>query len=174
MSERPARQTGRQRDSKRGPSGPAEGQERGATSVRLRMAEDRASTLMLVPAGFLVVLVLASIAIDMSLVQLRQRQAHELAAAAANDAATAGADRRQIRSGGYGSDRSAAIAVVERIVAASELAPDVVGSPTVDVTAEGVEVEISLRADYLFADVVPGAPDGATVTARASATADAP
>ena len=44
---------------------------------------------MLVPAGLLIVLVMASIAVDMSLVHLRQRQAYDLASAAANDAATA-------------------------------------------------------------------------------------
>ena len=38
MSERPARVTGKQRESERGPSGPAEGQERGATSERPAIA----------------------------------------------------------------------------------------------------------------------------------------
>jgi transposase len=42
---------------------------------RERARGDRASVLMLVPAGVLIVLVMASIAVDMSLVQLRQRQA---------------------------------------------------------------------------------------------------
>ena len=33
---------------------------------------------MLMPAGLLVVLILASIAVDMAIVHLRQRQAHDL------------------------------------------------------------------------------------------------
>jgi len=135
---------------------------------------DRGSVLMLVPAGLLIVLIMASIAVDMSLVQLRQRQAHDLAAGAANDAATAAADRGRLRSGGYEVDADSATAVVERIVASSERAPDVVGSPIVRVTEDGVEVEISLYAEYIFAGVVPGSPDGLTVTGTASATADTP
>ncbi len=142
--------------------------------TRPRPRPDRGSVLMLVPAGLLIVLIMASIAVDMSLVQLRQRQAHDLAAGAANDAATAAADVGQIRSGGYSVDPDAATAVVDRIVAASELAPDVVGRPVVRVTGNVVEVEVSLYADYIFAGAVPGASDGATVTARASAVAEEP
>lgn len=136
--------------------------------------DDRASVLMLVPAGVLIVLIMASIAVDMSLVQLRQRQAHDLAAGAANDAATAAADQGELRSGRYRVDPAAASALVDRIVGASELAPEVVGAPAVRVTDEGVEVEISLYADYVFAGVIPGTPDGMTVTATASATTDSP
>jgi hypothetical protein len=44
----------------------------------------------------------------------------------------------------------------------------------VRVTEDGVEVEISLYAEYIFAGVVPGSPDGLTVTGTASATADTP
>jgi hypothetical protein len=135
---------------------------------------DRGSTLLLVPAGFLVVLILASIAVDMSLVHLRQRQAVDVASGAANDVVTAVADESRLRRGaGVGLDQSAAEAAVERIVAASDLAPDVVGSPVVRVTADSVEVELTVEADYIFAGAVPGAPDGTTVTARASARANA-
>jgi hypothetical protein len=49
--------------------------------------------------------------------------------------------------------------VVERVVAASRLAPAIVGTPTVRVTDDGIEVEISVYADYIFASVVPGSPD---------------
>jgi hypothetical protein len=112
---------------------------------------DRGSILMLMPAGLLIVLVLASIAVDMSLVHLRKRQAFELAAAAANDAATAGVDQGRLRTThDYVLDPERARAVVEDAVAASELA---------------------LEADYIFADVVPGAPNGTEVTASATATA---
>jgi hypothetical protein len=143
-------------------------------SLRAPGRDDRGSVLMLVPAGLLIVLVMASIAVDMSLVQLRQRQAHDLAAGAANDAATAAADLGSLRSGGYAVDQGAAAAVVERVVAASQLAPEVVGTPAVRVTDDGVEVEVSLRADYIFAGVIPGAADGTIVTATASATANDP
>jgi hypothetical protein len=129
---------------------------------------------MLVPAAFLVVLIMASIAVDMALVQLRQRQAHDLAAAAANDAATAAADQAALRAGSLVLHEDRAEDVAEQVVAASDLAPDVVGAPAVTVDDGRVEVAVSLDADYIFAGVVPGAPDGVVVTARASATAPTP
>lgn len=136
---------------------------------------DRGSTLLLVPAGFLVVLILASIAVDMSLVHLRQRQAVDVASGAANDAVTAAADQPGLRGGsGLGLSQSEAEAVVVDIVSASDLAPDVVGTPVVRVTADSVQVELTVRADYIFAGAVPGAPGGTTVTARASARANGP
>jgi hypothetical protein len=133
---------------------------------------DRGSALMLMPAGLLIVLVLASIAVDMSLVHLRKRQAFELAAAAANDAATAGVDQGRLRTThDYVLDPESARGVVEDVVAASELAPQLARPPVVTVTATGVRVELALEADYIFADVIPGAPDGTEVTASATATA---
>ena len=69
-----------------------------ATARPRRHGGDRGSVLLLVPAAVLIVLVMASIAVDMSLVHLRQRQAHDLAAQAANDAATGAADQAALRS----------------------------------------------------------------------------
>jgi antirestriction protein ArdC len=135
---------------------------------------DRGSALMLMPAGVLVVLILASIAVDMSVVHLRKRQALDLAAAAANDAATAAADPGSLRAGDFQLDQSLARAVVDRIVAASELAPELAAAPVVVVSDDGVEVTLAVEADYVFAAAIPGAPDGAVVTATAAATATAP
>ena len=129
---------------------------------------------MLMPAGLLIVLVLASIAVDMSLVHLRKRQAFELAATAANDAATAGVDQgRRRTTHDYVLDPERARAVVAEVVAASELAPELARPPVVTITTAGVRVELALEADHIFADVVPGAPDGTEVTATATATAAA-
>ena len=139
-----------------------------------RSADERGSVLMLVPAGVLIVFVLASIAVDMSLVHLRKRQAFDLASAAANDAATAGADQAALRSGSYVIEPGSARSVVDDVVGASELAPHLAAPPSVTVTAEGVSVEITLEADYIFAGVVPGAPDGTVVAASATAVAEAP
>jgi Putative Flp pilus-assembly TadE/G-like len=133
---------------------------------------DRGSILLLVPAAFLVVMILASIAVDMSLVHLRQRQAHDLASSAANDTVTAAANHLALRDGRVQLAQADAEAVVGRIVAASDLAPQVVGAPVVRIRPGTVEVELTVRADYVFASVVPGAPDSATVTATASARAD--
>jgi hypothetical protein len=129
---------------------------------------------MLVPAAVLIVLVLASIAVDMSLLHLRQRQAHDLAAEAANDAATAAADQGALRDGDYVLDEEEARRVVTAAVRAGDRAPDVVGAPEVRITGDVVEVEVALHADYVFAGVVPGAPDGRTVRGTATATAVRP
>lgn len=139
-----------------------------------RRWRDRGSALILMPACLLVLLVLASIAVDMALVHLRQRQALDVAASAANDAVTAGADHAALRSGRYSVSPAAARQVVARTVAASQLAPHVVGSPTVVVDGDRVEVTLTLEADYLFTGVMPGTPDATTVTATASATAVSP
>lgn len=139
-----------------------------------RSPDERGSVLMLVPAGVLIVFVLASIAVDMSLVHLRKRQAFDLASAAANDAATAGADQAALRSGSYVIEPGSARTVVADVVGASELAPHLAAPPSVTVTAEGVSVEITLEADYIFAGVVPGAPDGTVVAASATAVAETP
>jgi len=142
-------------------------------SAAPRCRDERASVLLLVPAALLIVLVMASIAVDMSLVHLRRRQAHDLAAAAANDAVTAAADENSLRAGGYRVDPDRAQQVVARIIAASDLAPDLAAPPSVRITGDSLVVEVSLHADYIFAGVIPGTPDGTTVTATASATAAA-
>jgi hypothetical protein len=127
---------------------------------------------MLVPAGFLVVLILASIAIDMSIVQLRQRQAFDIASAAANDAAGAGGDVVRHDGGdAFRIDQDRASRVARQVVAASDIAPLVTDGPVVTVSGRQVEVELSVRASSIFARAIPGAPDGLTVRARATALA---
>jgi hypothetical protein len=136
--------------------------------------DDGGSVLMLLPACVLIVLVLASIAVDMSLVHLRQRQAFDVAAAVANDAATAAADPRSLRSGQFQLDPATAEQVVRDGVAASDLAPHVVGRPDVDVDGDTVEVSLTVAAKHLFSGAMPGAPDRTLVSATTSAAARAP
>jgi hypothetical protein len=105
----------------------------------------------------------------MSLVLLRQRQAADLAAAAANDATTAGAaDPRGLGANRFAVSAGRAQAVVDRIVAADELAPLVVGRPVVVADGDQVEVSLDVRAELIFAGVIPGAPDEMVVHARAT------
>jgi hypothetical protein len=139
-----------------------------------RRRDDRGSVLMLVPACVLVVLVLASIAVDMSLVHLRQRQGFDLAATAANNAATAAADPHLLRAGRFELDPPTARRVVHDAVAASDLAPHVVGAPRVAVAGATVEVTLIVSAEHLFTGAIPGAPDQSQVTATASATTREP
>lgn len=130
-------------------------------------AAERGSVLVLVPTGLLVVLVLASIAVDLSVVQLRRRQAFDLAAAAANDGVTAGADPRSLRRGEYTLHPGRTADAVAATIGASELGTETAWSYRT--TPAGLEVTVTVRADYIFAAVVPGAPDGTEVTATASA-----
>jgi uncharacterized membrane protein len=124
---------------------------------------------MLMPAAVLVVLVMASIAVDMSLVLLRQRQAADLAAAAANDATTAAANEpRELGSNRFGIDQARAQDVVDHVVGGDELAPLVDGRPVVTVAGDQVEVELAVRTELIFARAIPGAPREMVVHARAT------
>jgi hypothetical protein len=142
--------------------------------LKRRRWADRGSVLMLMPACVLVVLVLASIAVDMALVHLRQRQASDVAASAANDAVTAGVDRGSLHQGAYVLDPTGVREVVDRAVAGSEIAPYLMGRPEVTIDGDSVEVILAVESDYLFSGAMPGAPDGTVVTATASATAMSP
>jgi hypothetical protein len=123
------------------------------------------------PAGLLVLLVLASVAVDMSMVHLRHRQALDVAASAANDAVTAAADPAQLRRGVYRIEPSEAREVARRTIAASGLAAHMVGPARVVVDGANVQVSITVRAEHFFTGALPGTPDSTVVTATASATA---
>jgi hypothetical protein len=133
---------------------------------------DRASVLMLVPAGALIVVLLGAIAFDLSLLFLRQRQAASLAADVANDVATLALDVSTFRaSGEYVLDPSRAEEVGRSLLDASDLGPHLT-SALISVDADDtVTVEVTIDVDYVFARAVPGAADGTTVTGRATAVA---
>jgi hypothetical protein len=126
---------------------------------------------MLMPAAVLVLVVLASIAVDFSLAGMRARQLHNAAAAAANDAATAAISAEGLRNGDTWVDADTARRVVARSLAARGLALD--ASPVVSVSPDGREVTVRLRATYryVFAPALPRAPDDFTIDATATARA---
>ena len=140
----------------------------------MRNGRDDGSVTMLMPACVLVVLVLASIAVDMTLVHLRQRQAFDAAAAAANDAVVAGVDPDGLRAGTYRLDPARVRRLVGQAIDASEVGTHLAAPPKITVDADTVAIVLEVEADYLFTAAMPGAPDGMVVTARASATAVAP
>lgn len=132
----------------------------------------RGSVLMLMPAGVLVVLLLGAIAFDLSLVFLRQRQASSLAADVANDLASIALDVPTFReSGDFVIDPARADAVGRSLLDASDLAGELTAA-TISVTAaDTVTVSVTVSVDYVFAKAIPGAADGTTVTASATAVA---
>ena len=138
-----------------------------------RAAGDAGSALMLMPAAVLIVVVLAAMAVDLSLHQLGERQLRALAADAANDAVGAGVDADRLRATGeVRLDPVDAEAVARRSVAAgwpSTVAPGAV-TVTVDATAGSVTVTVTGTVESVFARALPHGDDGAVV--RATATAD--
>lgn len=132
------------------------------------MGDDRASALLLMPAAVLVVLVLGAIAVDAAVAFLAERDLAAAAAAAANDAATAGLDEDALRGGaGYRLDPALVEAAVQRALTARGVDP----GTSVDVAVAGTEVRVTLRgaARLVFAPAIPGAPDTVDVEATASA-----
>lgn len=127
---------------------------------------------MLVPAGVLVVFVLAAISVDLSLLFLRQRQASSVAVDVANDLASAAFDEATFRAtGAFELDPARADRLGRDFVGLSDLADEVVDVEVTVVAPDAVEVRLVIRVDYVFAKAIPGAADGTTVTARATAVA---
>jgi hypothetical protein len=142
--------------------------------VRRSGPSDRGSALMLMPAAVLIVLLLGAVAVDLAVVQMRQRTAVGAAASAANDAVTYGLDQAALRRGdGYRLDPARVEQAVAESIESSGLADDLAAPPVVTEPAPGtVTVVLRLRVAYVFARSLPGAPAGTTVQASASATVD--
>jgi hypothetical protein len=137
-----------------------------------RRGRERASVLMLMPAGVLVVLLLGAIAFDLSLVFLRQRQASSLAVDLANDLATAALDEMAFRSDGvFRLDPERAEDLGTGLAAASDLADEIREVEIEVVEPDTVTVRVVLEVEYVFARALPGAADGTTVAASATVQA---
>ena len=137
----------------------------------MRVSDERGSVLALVPAGFLVLVVLAAIAVDGAVGLLGQRQCADLAAAIANDVAGAGVSSSAFYRGG---------AVVVDPVAAERTACAVVSATgsggvqqvRVALAVDGPSVTVSVSGVVapVFGRRLPGAERrvGAEATASAS------
>jgi len=132
---------------------------------------DQGSALLLMPVAVLIVIILGAIAVDSSITFLAQRELVDATQAAANDAATYGADVGQIRSGsGYTLDRSRVDEAVRRAFAARgldrvDLSYEVVGGSLV--------VHARRRVSTVFSKAIPGGEGSVVVTARATGQARA-
>jgi hypothetical protein len=133
------------------------------------------SVLLLLPAGVLVVVVLAAIAVDGAVAFLGEREALALAEAAANDAATAAVDEAGYRTTGtYRIDEARAHRVVVTTLGASspelEDVAVTVAFPVVDGEA-AVQVTVTASIETVFARALPGGPERFDVNATATAVA---
>lgn len=127
---------------------------------------------MLMPAGVLVVLLLGAIAFDLSLVFLRQRQASSVAADVANDLASLALDVPTFReTGEYELDPDRADSLGRSLLDASDLADELTAATITVDGLDTVTVRVTVEVGYVFAKAVPGAADGTTVTASATAVA---
>ena len=144
--------------------------------VRRRAHRDRGSALMLVPAGFLVLLMLGAIAFDYSHVYLGQRQLASSAEAAANDAVTYAVDEAAFRSGdGYRLDPALVEEAVTQSLAAHGISGVRVDAPVVELLSPTrVRVTLTGTVDHVFAKAIPGVAHEARVHASATAEAVAP
>lgn len=133
---------------------------------------DRGSVLIAVPAAFLVLILLAAIAVDSAATYMAQRRLADALSAAASDAATAGLSNAAFyRSGAVALDPAAAAAVVCESLAAQGSG----GLRHVEVRIGVAGAEISLRATatvaMVFGRVLPGLGQR-EVSAQVSASAE--
>jgi Flp pilus assembly protein TadG len=132
----------------------------------------RGSVLMLMPAGFLIVLMLAAVSFDLSLLFLRQRQASAVATDIANDVASAALDTDRYRSTGtFALDPERADDLAASYAESSDVGGLLLELDVEVPDEETVRVTVTLGVDYVFARAIPGAAEGTTVTASATAVA---
>lgn len=134
------------------------------------------SVLMLVPAGVLVLILLAALAVDSSVAFMAQRELTSAAAAAANDAAGAAVSDDAFYLGGGTPGQIVLDQGVAEDVASEALerqSPRGISDvrQRVAVRADHVCVVVTGRVDYIFAKAIPGRDRGRRVTGRAVATA---
>lgn len=132
-----------------------------------RRIGDHGSTLLIFPAAVLVLLILTSIAVDLSGVHLAQRQLSRSLSQAADDAASA-VDTHRLRADGVAAiDRSVAVDIALAHLASESLHGELSGDPVISFGDDGRSISISAtaRVPLPFASGVPGAPRSHTVRA---------
>lgn len=137
-----------------------------ASEPRGGARSNRGSVMMLMPAGVLIVVTLASLALDRALVFAEQRDLVSTAQAAANDAAAFGVDPDRLRGDGVvvlDPDR------VGRAVAAAVAAEGADLQVTWDIRGTTVVVHLARDVRYLLSPAVPGGPRSERLTATATA-----
>lgn len=145
-----------------------------------RWRSEDGNVLLLFPAAVLVLVILGALAVDFSIVYLGEREAADLAAALANDAASAldeGAFYGGADAGGgeFRIHERRAAALIAARVDAREREDDrfeVVGQPTLSrVGATRLRVTVQAEIPLVFSRALPGAPRVATVEASAEVDA---
>lgn len=130
---------------------------------------ERGSTLLLVPAAVMVLLLLGAIAVDLSAVHLARRELLRSASHAADDAAQM-VDQTRLRLAGTATLDTAAAERVARFHLAVARLPGEVTDVSVVVDPEDgrVDVTASMTVEAVFSRAVPGAAGTTTVTVTAT------
>jgi hypothetical protein len=139
--------------------------------VRDRRRRDAGSVMMLVPAGFLVLLMLAAITFDFAHAYLAQREVANVAESVANDAVTYAVDQGVLRNGGgvvLSQDRVDRIVEIARANPPSDVRITALDAQ-LDSAAGTVVVTIAGEVDPVFLRAIPGEAVPRTVHATASA-----
>ena len=139
--------------------------------MRDRRRRDAGSVMMLVPAGFLVLLMLAAITFDFAHAYLAQREVANVAESVANDAVTYAVDQGVLRAGGgvvLSQDRVDRIVEVARANPPSDVRITALDAQ-LDSAAGTVVVTITGEVDPVFLRAIPGEAVPRTVHATASA-----
>jgi Flp pilus assembly protein TadG len=127
--------------------------------------DERGTTLLLFPAAVMVLLVLATIAVDLSAQHLARRELHRAASVAADDAA-AMIDRGATRRTGQAHiDPAAAERVVRFELAVAHLPGPLIGPPrvTVDDATGTVHVTVTMEVEPVFGRIVGRGAERVTV-----------
>lgn len=134
---------------------------------------ERGSALLLLPAGMLIVIMLAAIAFDLTLAFQRKRALVDLAGSAANDAVTAALDMDRLRvDGRYCIDSNRAASVVSQHLQLTDLAEVsvvAVQATGPDGCATSIAVVLTAPSSAVFARAIPGS--GADVVLQARSVA---
>ena len=142
-----------------------------------RARGDQGTVLMMLPAAVMIVLMLAAVAVDETGVYLAHRRLHAAAAAAANDAITAGLDLDAFNATGeYRLDPARVAAAVSRSLGAQQsetVDAAVVSAPSISVDASGrqtIQLTLTANVRLIFAGAIPGFDNRRRITERASAS----
>jgi hypothetical protein len=118
---------------------------------------ERGSVLMLVPAGFLVLIILAALAVDSAAAYLGQQQLHDSLAAAANDAVTAGLSNQSFYANGTVVLDPSAVDRVVCLTVAAQSDSDLHGLILrMAVDGASVRLEGTATVDAVFGRAIPG------------------
>lgn len=143
--------------------------------VGLRADAERGSALLLMPAGVLILLILAALSFDLGVGFQRKRALLELADAAANDAVTAGLDQGRLRvDGRYCLDATQVRRSVAAAVTSADFAVEVASVQLLagdgGGCATGATVVLRATRPAPFTAAIPGASAAAPLEARATAS----